>query len=172
MILESIEKLALTVGAVVGSPASQQDSPDGLSAHQAGLTGAKIDPVLELEKAFYPRRIHVVRNGRPTQRDGLLKNSLQGGVEAVEFGSFQVAGHPARPYAGTEKTLVSIDIPHSMEKLLIEQSSLDGCAPVPEERGEFVPRDMEGFLASASKAGGMNLHTPETPGIHKAEFPP
>ena len=55
MILESIENLALAVGTVVGSAAADQDSPDGSSAHQARLAGAEIDPVLELEKAFYPR---------------------------------------------------------------------------------------------------------------------
>ena len=55
MILESIENLALALGTIVGSSTGQQDSPDGLSAHQAWLTGAEIDPVLELEKAFYPR---------------------------------------------------------------------------------------------------------------------
>jgi hypothetical protein len=136
------------------------------------LAGAEIDPVLQLEKTFDTRRIHVVRNGRPTQRDGLPKNGLQAGVQAIKLGSFQVAGHPARPYACTEETLVGIDIAHSLEKLLIEQSSLDGCAPVPEERGKFVPRDMERFLASPRKAGGMKLHAPETPGVHKPEFPP
>jgi hypothetical protein len=70
--------------------------------------------MLELEEAGYPGRIHIVRYRRAAERDGLSEDALQAGMQAVEFCPFQVASHPAGPDAGAEKTLVGIDIAHSV----------------------------------------------------------
>jgi hypothetical protein len=178
MILESIEKLPLAAGTVVGSPAADDHPADGRSTDQAWLTGAEIDAVLELEKAFDTRRIHVVGNGRSAERDRLPKDGLQAGVQAVELGSLQVASHPAGAYAGAKEALVGVDVADSVEKLLIEQGRLDGCAPVPEERGKLIARDAERFVTGTGETRclgsgeRMQLHTAEAPGIHKTEFPP
>ena len=112
----------------MGSPAGHEDAPDRCAAHQTWLPGAEIDPVLELEKAFDTGRIDVVRNRRSAQRDCLLEDSLQGGVQAVKFGSLQVASHSPRPDSGAEEALIGIDIAHSVQQLLIQQGGLDGCA--------------------------------------------
>jgi hypothetical protein len=72
-------------------------------------------------------------------------------VETVELRSFQIARHPARSYSSTEETLVGVNIADSVEEFLIEQSGLDGCAPVPEQSGKFIPRDAERLLAGPCK---------------------
>ena len=64
-ILEFIEYpriLPLTVGAIVGTAAAHDHAPNRSFAYQAGLSGAEIDAMLELEEACYASRIHVVRN--------------------------------------------------------------------------------------------------------------
>jgi len=124
--------------AIVGAAASQDHAPDRCPAHQAGLPGAEIDPMLELEEAGYASRVYIIRYRRAAERDGLFEDALQAGVQAVEFGPLQVASHPAWPDAGTEKTLVGIDIAHSVQQFLVQQGSLNGCAAGPEESGELV----------------------------------
>jgi hypothetical protein len=47
----------------MSSPASQESSPDRRPAHQARLTGAEVNPVLELEETFNARRINIIGNG-------------------------------------------------------------------------------------------------------------
>jgi hypothetical protein len=170
--------LALAVGAIVRAAASQDHAANRCSAYQAWLPGAEIDPMLELEEAGYASRVHIIRYRRPAERDGLSEDGLQTGMQAIEFGPLQVASHPAGPDSGTEKTLVGIDIAHSVQQLLVQQGSLNGCAAGPEERGELVGRDVERLLAGAREGGrllggdAVQLHTPESPGVHEAEFPP
>ena len=94
--------------------------------------------MLELEEAGYASRVYIIRYRRAAEGNGLFKNALQAGVQTVEFGPLQVASHPAGPDAGTEKTLVGIDVAHSVEQFLVQQGSLNGCAAGPEERGELV----------------------------------
>ena len=170
--------LALAVGAIVRSAARQDDALDRCSAYQAGLSGAEIDPMLELEEACYASRIHIIGYGRAAERDGLSEDALQTGMQAVEFGPLQVASHPAGPDAGAEKTLVGIDIAHTMQQFLVQQGSLNGGAAGPEERGKLVGRDVERLLTRAREWGRflggatVQLHTPESSGVHEAEFPP
>jgi len=53
----------LAMGAVVGTPPSQNDAADGGSADQAGLAGSQVDAVLELEEAGDAVGVHVVGDG-------------------------------------------------------------------------------------------------------------
>jgi hypothetical protein len=50
------------VGAIVGTATAHDYAPNRGFAYQAGLSGAEIDAMLELEEACYAGRIHVVRN--------------------------------------------------------------------------------------------------------------
>src|SRR5271156_6549185 len=94
--------LALAVGTIVGSPASDQEAADGGAADQAGFPGAQINPMLELEEAFHPRRVHIVRNGRATQGDGFAEYGLQSGVETIQLCPLEAPRHPAGPDPGAE----------------------------------------------------------------------
>jgi hypothetical protein len=84
------------------APAGQEHAPNRSAAYQAGLPGAHIDAMLELEEAFLTGRIHIIRNRRPTQRDCLCEDALHAGMEAIQFGSFQPGRHSARADAGAE----------------------------------------------------------------------
>ena len=52
--------LALAVRTIVCSAASQKDATDGCAADQARLSSPHINPMLELEEAFHPRRVDIV----------------------------------------------------------------------------------------------------------------
>ena len=160
--------------------AGQDHASNRCSAHQAWLPGAEIDPMLELEEACYSGGIHVVGYGRATERDGFPEDALQAGMQTVKFRPLQVASHPAGPDTGAEETLVGIDISHSMQELLIQQSSLDRGAAGPEKGGELVGRDTQGLLSGSLETVGLRLflgdpvkrHASEAPGVHKAELSP
>src|SRR5271154_4997718 len=87
--------LALALGAIVRAAASQDDAQNRCSAYQAGLSGAEIDPMLELKEAGSAGRVYIIRYGRSAERDCLSEDTLQAGMQAVEFGPLQVASHPA-----------------------------------------------------------------------------
>jgi hypothetical protein len=59
--------LALAVRTIVRSPAGQDHAPNRSPTHQAGLSGAHVDTMLELEEAFDTVRVHIIRNRRPAQ---------------------------------------------------------------------------------------------------------
>jgi hypothetical protein len=134
--------------------------------------------MLELEETFYASRIHIIGDGRAAKRNCLPKDALQAGVKAIKFCPLQVVSHPAGPDPCPEKTLVSINIPHAMQELLIEQGSFDGCATRPEKRGELVTRNIERLLAGPGEAlrllcgDPMELQTPEAPRVDKAQLSP
>ncbi len=69
----------------MSAAAAYQDAPNRSSANQARQAGTEIDPVFELEEAFDSGRIHVVRNRGSAQRNCLSKDTLQAGVQPVEF---------------------------------------------------------------------------------------
>ena len=54
--------LVLAAGAIVRSPAGHEDAVDRCAADQAGLPGAEINPMLELEEAFHTGGVDIVRN--------------------------------------------------------------------------------------------------------------
>ena len=50
----------LAMGAVVGAAAGDSDALDGCFAGEAGLAGALVDTVFELEKAAHPVGVHII----------------------------------------------------------------------------------------------------------------
>ena|SRR5271156_6022714 len=94
--------LALAVGTIVCSPTSHEDAMDGGAANQAGLSSPHIHPMLELEEAFHPGRVDIIRNGRATQGYGLAQHGLQGGVQTVKLCPLEVPRHPAGTDTGAE----------------------------------------------------------------------
>src|ERR1700733_1954649 len=113
------QSLALAVRAIVRAAARQDHTPDRCSADQAGLSGAEIDPMLELEEAGYTSRVYIIRYRRAAERDGLFQDGLQAGKQAVEFVPLQMASHPAGPDAGAEKTLVGVNVAHPVQQFLV-----------------------------------------------------
>ncbi len=63
-ILEFIDTLALAMRAVVRPAPTDEDAANGRPAHQAGLTGPQVNPMLQLKKACNAGSIHIVGNGR------------------------------------------------------------------------------------------------------------
>jgi hypothetical protein len=58
----------------VAAAAGQHNAPDGVSTHQAALSLAAINPMLELEESFFPIGIHVIGNRRSAERNRLTQD--------------------------------------------------------------------------------------------------
>ena len=65
--LNSRVLLLLAMFAEMRGASAHHDALHRRAAHLAWLSGARIDAVLQLKKAAYAVRIHIVRNGRAAQ---------------------------------------------------------------------------------------------------------
>ena len=137
----------------MGAAASEEDAADGGSADQAGLAGAHVDAMLELEEAGHTVGIHVVGDRGTAERDGVPQDVLQGGVEPVELGAGEAAGDAGGADSGVEEALVGVDVADAVEERLVEQGGLDGELAAAEEGREVVGGDGEGFAAGSAEGG-------------------
>jgi len=166
--------LLLAAGAVVGSAAGKQNPVDEGSATAAGLSGAEVDAVLELEESADAVGVDIIRDRGAAEADGMLEDLAEGLAEPLEFGAGEAAGGAARADSGMEKALVGIDVAHAGEEGLVEQRSLDGQFAAAEESGKVAGGDGERFGAGGVKGGGADelteFETAEAAGIDEAKL--
>lgn len=94
--------LALADGAEVGAAASDEEALDGGAAGEAGLAGAEVDAVLELEEAADAIGVDVVGDGGAAELDGVGEDVDESLAEADEFGVGEASGVAAGTDAGAE----------------------------------------------------------------------
>ena len=133
-----------------GSAAGQRMRRMGVPQTAAGLPGAQVDAVLELEESAHAVRVDIIGNRGAAQADGMLKNAA-GGPGARRSSSARVRRPAARPGpdAGAEEAFVGIDVAHAGEQGLVEQGGLDGKLPAAKEGGEVIAADGERLGARA-----------------------
>jgi len=165
------------VRAVVGASPGEEDAADGGSADEAGLAGAQVDAMLELEEAGNAVGVDVIGDGRAPQFDGLAQDGLQGGVQPIEAGASEASGHARGADSGVEEAFVGVDVADAMEKLLVEQGGFDGELSMAKEGCEVGRRDGEGLAAGSAEgpraAGvvdGVQSEAAEAAGVDEAEF--
>jgi hypothetical protein len=141
--------LFLAVGAEVGAAAGEGDALDGGSADEAGLAGALVDLVAELEEAADAVGVDVVGDGGAAELNGVAQDFDEGGAEPDELGAGEARGLAARADVGEEEGLVGVDVADAVEQGLVEQRGLDGGAAVAEDGDEVGEGDGEGFAAGA-----------------------
>jgi len=139
----------LTPRAEVGAAASEGDAADGRGADEAGLAGAPVDAVLELEEAARTIGIDVVGDGGAAEPDGVAEDLDERGAQAGQLGAGETGGLASGAEAGAEERLVGVDVADAVEERLIEQRGLDRRAARMEERDEVGERDGEGLAAGA-----------------------
>jgi hypothetical protein len=123
--------------------AGDEDASDGGCAAAAGLAGALIHAVLDLERAGVSVGVDVIGDRRATQADGVTKNVKEGEAETFELGAGKAAGAAGGADAGAEEALVGVNVAYTSEQRLIKKGCLDGQAPAAEESGEGLRRDLE-----------------------------
>ena len=159
----------------MGSSTGEQNAPDRGLAAATGLVGPKVDAVFELEETSHSVGIHVVRDRRTTQPDGLLQNLAEREPEAFKFNSAKAACVAARPDAGVKEAFVGINVTHTGKQALIEQGGLDRQAPSPEESGELLRRDGERLGAGRDKSRlpiqTQKLKPAKAAWVNKAQLP-
>ncbi len=159
----------------MGATARQQDAPDGGCADPAGLAGAQINAVFELKKSPLALGVHIVGDRRTAETDGMAQYLPQRLAQPLQLVTGEAAGSAARTNPGPEEALVGIDVAHSGEQILVEQSGLDGELAAPEEGSELVaaygqwfgPRRGEGGTA----AQVAELKAAEAARIDKTQLP-
>lgn len=136
----------LAGGAEVGAAASDEEALDGGAAGEAGLAGAEIDAVLELEEAADAVSIDIVGDRGAAELDGVGEHVDQGLAQADEFGAGEASGMAAGTDPGTEEALVGVDVAHAVKQTLVQQRGLDGGAAATKEGIEIFLRDSEWFF--------------------------
>src|ERR1700727_1238868 len=127
------EILLLAGRAIMSSAPRQNRSPDRCPAGKARLPAPEIDPMLQLEEAANPIRIHIVRNRRSAQLNGMLQHNLQRRAQPFELLPGQPPGHSFRSDSRPKQALIGINIPHAMQQLLIQEGSLNRRLPPAKE---------------------------------------
>jgi hypothetical protein len=154
----------------VGASTADYDAFDWCVADAAGLAGAGVDVVMELEEAGYAVGIHVVGDGGAAQLDGFAQDFLQGFAEAGQFGAGETSGLAEGTDAGVEESFISVDVAYSVEKRLVEQGGFDGGFAIVEEGDEVFEGDGEGFFAGAGVGFGCDGEAAEAAGVYEAKF--
>jgi len=129
-------RLSLASGAEVGATPANHNTFDRRSADEAGLAGAHVDAVFQLEEAADAVGVDVVGDGRPAEFYGVGEDGDERVAEAAEFSAGKQRGQTAGTDAGAEEGLVGVDVPDAVEQGLVEQRGLDGSAAFAEEGDE------------------------------------
>ena len=133
----------------MGAAASDKEALDGGAAGEAGLAGAEVDAVLELEEAADAVGIDVVGDGGAAELNGVGEDVDKSLAEAGEFGAGEAAGVAAGTDAGVEEALVGVDVADAVEQALVQQRGFNGGAAAPEEGIEIFLRDIKWFFPRA-----------------------
>lgn len=161
----------LTGGTVDGGAAADENFLERCAAVEAGLAGAAVDFVFELEEASNAVGIDVVGYGGAAELDGVVKDVDQGGTEAGELRAGELTGPAARANAGAKEALVGVDVANAVEQRLAQQSGLDGELAAAKERGKLGIGDGEGFGAGAEiELGGADGEPAEAAGVDEAQL--
>lgn len=169
--VEDPESSTLAALAVMASTPAEDDSFNRGLADQAGLAGAEIDTVLKLKEAFATFGVDIVGNGGSAQPDRLLQHLLDRNVQAIELSSSEPSCLPAWTDTRAKQRLISVDVPHPMQQLLIEQSSFDRSLASAKELGKIVGADGERLSARPGKALVDGYAQPaKAPRIHESQL--
>src|SRR6202011_4844894 len=99
-------------------PPRQQNPANWRPADHARLACSQVNPMLKLEEPALTISIHVIRNRRPAQLDGMAQHLLNRRVQSKQFRTPEPSRHAPRPDSRPKETLVGIDIAHPMQQRL------------------------------------------------------
>lgn len=154
----------------MGTAACDGDALDGRAAGTAGLSGTRVDVVVELEETRYAVGVYVVGDGGAAQLDGVLEDLDEGGAEAGEFVAGEASGLAAGADSGVEESFVGVDVADSVEEGLVEERGFDGSLAIAEESDEVFEGDGEGLAAGAGVGGVLHGETAEAARVDEAKL--
>src|SRR5882724_5798127 len=118
--------LLLTLRTIMTASTGDYHPLDGRLTNEARFAFPAIDSVLQLEKALFAVRVHVVGHRGTAERDRLPQHFLDSQVKATQILAPKRRCPPPRPDCRPEQRLIRIDVAHSTQQLLIEQGALNG----------------------------------------------
>src|SRR5450432_3480312 len=113
----------------MAAAAGNYEAADGRFASQARLAFTAVDTVLQLEKSFFAVGAYVIGDGRPAEFDGLPEDCLDRSKQAFQIRFGNGRGAALGTDSDARQRLVGVDVAHAAQKLLIQQSTLDGGFP-------------------------------------------
>src|ERR1700756_2048912 len=109
----------------MAAAAAEGDTLDGCFANQTRLAFPPVDPMLQLEKSLFAIGVNVVGDRRPAQCDCLFQHLLDGQIEAPQLLLSQRRRSPPRTNGRAKQRLISINVTHTAQQLLVEKGALD-----------------------------------------------
>src|SRR6266481_1484786 len=99
-----------------------------------------------------------------------MQHSAQSGMELVQFRLCERVSGASRPYAGTDKRFIGVNIAYTVEQLLVEQRTLDWGLTAMEELGEIRSTDLQRLRSRTTKAGLPHFQAAKAPWINKSQL--
>jgi hypothetical protein len=140
----------------------------------AGLAGAVVDAVFELEEAADSVGVYVVGDRRTSELNGVAEDGLERGMKAQQARAGDAASDAGGADAGAEEAFVGVDVADSVKEFLIEESGFDGELAATEEGDKIVGGYGEWFAAGALEwlcvFNGVEAKATEAAGVYEAEL--
>ena len=133
----------------MSTASTDYDAFDGGGTGAAGLAGARVDAVVQLEESRDSFSVDVVGYGRAAELYGVLQDFDKGCAKPGELVSGKASCLAAGADSGMKQRLVGVDVADAMKQLLVEQRGLDGRLAIAEECDEVFERDGERLTAWA-----------------------
>ena len=159
----------------MGAAATDDDAFDWRAADAAGLAGARVDVVVELEEASDAVCVYIIGDRRAAKLNSFGQDLDECGAESGEFCASETTGVAGGADAGVEECLVGVDVADAVEQGLVEQRGLDGGFAVSEESDEVFEGDGEGFDAGTDvflfpRGGSDDGETAEASSVDEAKL--
>ena len=158
------------------APACHQNPLDPRPATSARKPRPLVHAVLQLKESLHSVCIHIVAHRRASQLNRVRQHCPQGQPQAFQLLPRQLPCSSAWHYARLEQALVGVDVSHSTQQLLVQQSRLDGQLSPPEQLPKLRRSNRHRLTARGAESLHLlqlaKLQPPEPSRIHKPDLPP
>src|ERR1039458_5420246 len=126
--------------------------------------------MLKLEEPFFSIGVHVVGNRRSTQSDRFAQHFPHRSVQLSQVLPCDGRRPPARTDACPKQRLVSINIAHAAQQLLIQKRALDRSLTPAKKRDELLFAHFQRLQSTGIETSSMNAELAKHPRIDKPQF--
>ena len=158
----------------MGASSCYYDALDRVTASQAGITGALVDAMLQLEESPDAICVDVIGNGRATELNRLFQNRTESEPELFKFRARESPGAAAWTDSGAKQALIGIDVSDARQQGLIQERGFDREFTSAKELCKLRRLDRQWFRAwsgeSLAFAQIKKIEPAKPAGIDEAQF--
>ena len=164
--------LSLAPRAIDSSPTSHHNLLQPFPTVLADLPRPSVNLVLKLEKPPHPIRVHIVRNRRATQLNRMPQHRHQFPSQPQQLLPGKPRSLPPRTNPRPKQALICINISHSMQQRLVQQSRLDRHLPPPEQTHKRILANGQRLRPWPPISSRPHGQPPKPTSIHKPQLIP